>query len=440
MKIKFLGAGQEVGRSCILVNCGKRKILLDCGIKLGGQREAYPNIDEKLAKKIDAVIITHAHLDHCGFLPHLYAMGYHNPIYATKPTRDLAHLLLADYMRIAKSEHKKIFTNDDLIRCLQDFKYLEYYKKHKIFKNTSVTFHPTGHILGSCGIRLQYRDTSLYYTGDLSGRDTNLLDKADSEIEDFNYLIIESTYGGKNDIIPSLKSSSRKLADLIKSSIKKGGTILIPAFGVGRSQEVMIIIDNYMSSGYLPSVPCFVDGMIKKANRIYRSNVLWLKEEIPKRILLARDDPFESKRFQSPRTKDRSDVLRNRTCLIVSTSGMLTGGPVLHYFERLAKDPKNTLILVGYQAEGTLGRELVNGNKYVFLPNGNEVDVRMKIKQLNFSSHADRNQLVEFVSKIPKPGKIFLVHGDREKMFDFAKELKKKYRVITPKNNEEFSL
>lgn len=440
MKIRFLGAAQEVGRSCILVQCGKKKILLDCGIKLHKKEDEFPLIDRKLARKIDAVILSHGHLDHCGFLPFLSALGFHGVIYSTKPTRDIVQLLLADYMRVCKSENKKVFSDHDMINSLRNFRFLEMYKKTKIFRNIFLTLYPAGHLLGACGIRLQYDDKSLYYTGDMSGRESNLLDKADNEIEDVDYLITESTYGGKNDITPSLKNASRELAEIIKETAHRGGKILIPTFGVGRAQEVMVIVDNYLKSGFLPDIPCYLDGMIKKANKIYRHNVLDLKEEIPKRILVSREDPFESTRFRFPKTKDKSDVFKHGAALILSTSGMMSGGPVLHYFEKMAGNPENTLVLVGYQAQGTLGRELVEGAQFVRLPNEKEVEVRMKIKKVNLSAHSDRMQLVEFPAKMSNLKGIFLVHGDAEKMKDLAEEFRKKHHTHIPKLGEEFTL
>jgi len=441
LRVKFLGGAQEVGRSCVLVECKKenKRILLDCGIKLGKEDE-YPLLDKKLVRTIDAVIITHAHLDHCGFLPHLTAMGFRGKIYSTKPTRDLCQLLLADYSRICSYERKRAFTQEDVIRTLRAFSFLEYWKKAKIFPGVSVTLYRAGHILGAAGVRLEAGGKSLYYTGDFSLRDSNLLDRADTDIEDFDYLIMESTYGAKNDVIPSLKTESKKLADVINETAKKGGKTIIPAFGVGRSQELMLIIDNYMRSGAIHHIPCFVDGMIKKASRIYRHNVLFLKEEIPKRILLAQDDPFASETFRQPTTKDRSDVFREEAALVISTSGMMTGGPILRYFERLCGDWKNTIILVGYQAEETPGRQLVEGEKTVQLPDGRTVRNNMRVEKLNFSAHADRAQLMEFVKSAPKAKRIFVVHGEARKSFDFAEELRKRHDVTVPKIGDEFQL
>ncbi len=433
MELEFLGGCKEVGRSAFLLEHKNTRILLDAGIKLSLGGDECPLIDESLAKKIDYVIITHAHLDHVGYLGFLEKYGFNGNIICTKPTRDLTQLLLADYAKVSKLQKKKTYSNKEITGVLKKMEFVKYREPIKI-KDLKITLLNAGHILGSSMILIEGKKT-LLYTGDLNYRETNLLYPADNNIPEIEYLIIESTYGGKNDRIPSLKSACKQIADVIKETVDTGGKVLIPSFGVGRAQEVMVTIHNYMRSGYIPEVPCYIDGMINKANRIYRQNVLDLREEIWKRILLNDDDPFRSKYFRVPRTKTRVDVLKNQSAVILTTSGMLTGGPSLMYLEKLASDPKNTILLVGYQVENTLGRLLQEGEKELVLPNGNKIEVKAKVETVHLSAHADRTQLVNFISKISIRKTVFVVHGEEEKSKDLAKTLEKRdYSVKVPTN------
>lgn len=432
MNIEFFGGCREVGRSCFLVESQGRKVLLDAGVKIGMKQDAFPLIDKSTVRELDAVILTHAHLDHSGYIPFLYMMGYSGPVYTTKPTRDLVQLLLSDYYKIARSQGKDCFHEKDLIRMLRETRFVELREKTKILSGFYLTAYSTGHILGSFGARLETPEKSVFYTGDVSYRDTNLLYKADTDIEPFDIMITESTYGGESDRVPSLKESGRKLAEIIKHT---QGKVLIPSFGVGRAQEVMFTIENYVKSGYLPRMPAYVDGMIKKANKIYRHNVLSLREEIPRRILLAEDDPFKSKYFSQPKTKSREDVFKHDHAVIISTSGMLTGGPAMMYFEKLAPGPRNAIVFVGHQADGTLGRLLQDGERHVVMPKGKTVDVRAAVHTVHMSAHADRQQLLEYMSALPKPKRVFLVHGEEGKIENFSAFLKKrKIEVDVPTN------
>ncbi len=443
MDIKFLGGAREVGKSCVLVDHSGGSTLLDCGIKLGAKedQDRYPHITKEMIKRIDSVVISHTHLDHSGYLPHLYARGWRGKIYATKPTRDLMQLLLSDYLRIAKEERDPEFTQKDINNIMKDIEYIEFREKVKIGKGVHLTLYKAGHILGAALIRLEDRKSSLLYTGDFSYKESNILDKADSDIEPVDALIMESTYGGSGKTI-ELKTNSKELAEEVRKTIKKGGKVIVPTFGVGRAQELMLILDNYIKSGYIPKVDGFIDGMIKKANAIHRQNVIYAKEEIPKRILMAQENPFDSEYFNSPQTKSRSDVTKNdKATIILTTSGMITGGPVIKYMEELADDPNNKIILVGYQVEGTPGRDLMDGKKKVTLPNEKEVNVKASVKTLHFSAHADEKDLIKFALNIPKPRMVFLVHGDEEGTKNLNKELEKKeLETYIPRLDEEFRI
>lgn len=449
MKLNFLGACREVGRSAILVETNDKNVLLDCGINLGGEdrEERYPYITDEVMEKLDSVVISHAHLDHSGYLPHLYARGWRGNVYTTKPTRDLMQLLLADYLFIAKENDRAEFTMQDINNLMRDIKYIDYGEKVNLSKETKITLFNAGHILGAALTKIEDSDKSLLYTGDFSYRPTNILEKAESDVGPIDALITESTYGGKKDKLPSLKKNSKKLAKEVKKTVQKGGKVIIPSFGVGRAQELMITLDNYMQSGFIPKTKGYIDGMIKKANSIHRQNVLHMKEEIPRRILMAQENPFDPQHFESPRTKDRSDVTENdEPAIILTTSGMLTGGPVVQYLKKLAGNPDNKIILVGYQVEGTPGRNLQEGSNKIELPSREEgkkteIDIKAKVKSLHFSAHADRKQILEFISNIPKPDKIFLVHGEEEKAKTLNRKLEeKKHETYLPKQNYKYEV
>jgi predicted metal-dependent RNase len=237
---------------------------------------------------------------------------------------------------------------------------------------------------------------------------------------------MECTYAGKNDILPSLQKVSKELADTIKDTLKRGGKVLIPSFAVGRGQEVMFVVENYIRSGYLPELDIWLDGMVTRANRICRHNVVFLRPEIPNRILMADDDPFKSPFFKEPRSRNKKEVFKSKKAVIIATSGMLSGGPSVSYFKALSRSKKNCILMVGYQAEGSLGRELLDGKKIVSL-RGKKIHVNCSVKRVKFSGHADYNGLLNFASSI-NAEKTFLIHGEKEKLPEFQKTLEKKLK------------
>ncbi|MFA5382632.1 MAG: MBL fold metallo-hydrolase RNA specificity domain-containing protein [Candidatus Micrarchaeia archaeon] len=439
-EITFYGGAQEVGRSCVNVYSKIGQIMLDCGIKLGDPIE-YPIIPKEDFKKIKHIVPTHTHLDHIGFLPHIIQKGkaYNAKIYATKPTRDLMQLLLSDYQRL---QEKKLFSTKDVETVLEKTQQVEYKQKISGKGLIPFTLYNSGHILGGAMIKLEGK-CDLLYTGDLNLRETKIIEGAELGLKAKN-LILESTYGGKTDRLPSLKNASQQLIESIKETLIAGGHVLIPTFAVGRGQNIMMVIESYMRSGALPKVPIYTDGMVNRANRIYRHNVIYAKEEIKMRILMSDEDPFKSPFYKVPKTKDRSDVL-SEPCIILSTSGMLTGGPVLNYLEKLIENPKNKLIIVGYQVEGSLGRKLLDGEKYVQLGYGEdkkEYEVKMKVETVPFSGHSDHDDLIKFVKSIKGLKKVFLMHGEPKKIQELAEDIQqnKKVEVIMPKNTEIFKL
>lgn len=440
VNLKFFGAAQEVGRSCILIESGDKKFLFDAGINLGEKGEGrFPKIPLKLIPKIRSIFLSHAHLDHSGYLPFLVKNGFSGKILCTKPTRDTIQLLLSDAARIGKEEGTAIYSSEDVLKTISLVEIVEYEKEHKLSKNVSFMFFNAGHIIGASMILLNIKGKKILYTGDFNTRETSVLLAAKNfpGDEKVDCILMESTYGNRVSL-PSLKSSSKKLADLINETISKGGKVLIPVFAVGRAQEIMFFLENYLRSGYLKKLNVFLDGMLIRANRICRHNVINLKPEIINRILIADDDPFKSEFMQKSKTIHKRDVMRTENVVVLATSGMLTAGPSLTYFKLMAPNPLNAIVLVGFQVKGSLGRELIEGAKTVKIDE-NEIAVNANLVHIPFSAHSDFHDLINFAKGL-KMKKIFLVHGEKDAVSELSKSLKKntKAKIIVPELCKEY--
>jgi len=436
MEITFYGAAEEVGRSCMLISSNNTKVLLDAGIKLGGG-DPYPTLPDKQLNEIDAILISHAHLDHIGYLPHIYSAGYKGPLYTLKPTVELMQVLISDYMKISNPQNVTKHGLEEMgkHRVLVD------YKKEFRIKGLSITFIPSGHILGSAMIRISDGKTSLLYTGDVNLSKTRLLNGADTKNLSANALIMESTYGGKADVFKSEREVTNQMISSIKETILAGGKVILPCFAVGRAEEMLLLLDDYMNSGAIPKTPIYVDGMINKAMRIHRHNVIYCRKELQSRILMSDYDPFKSANFVPVEKKSMRNaiVASEEGSIIVTTSGMITGGPVMFYLAKLAKNSRNKLILVGYQAEGTLGRQIQEGAKEIIL-NDHKVSIGLKVETFHMSAHADRKQLEILPQKVANLKHIFIVHGEIKKIREFTEELSKKFNVIIPKDGESYKV
>ncbi|UOY09679.1 beta-CASP ribonuclease aCPSF1 [Methanonatronarchaeum sp. AMET6-2] len=451
VRTTHLGGSREVGRSSILLSTPESRVLVDCGIKPGSDQnqtpylhipEAYPISD------IDAVVVTHAHLDHSGLIPLLYKYGYDGPVYCTAPTRDLMALLQLDYIDIAARESDRIPYNSKMVReATKHAILLEYGEVTDIAPDIRLTLHNAGHILGSSMAHFHIGE-GLYnvtVTGDFNSGKSRLFDSASNNFPRVESLIMESTYGGAQDNQPSRRKGEDKLVEIVNKTTRRGGKVLIPAFAVGRSQETMLVIEEHMRNGRMDKVPVYLDGMIWEATAIHTTYPEYLNEKIKNRIFHKEKNPFLSDIFNRVDSNNmRQEVIKGEPCVILSTSGMLNGGPIIQYFKELAPDPKNNLTFVGYQAEGTLGRRIQKGWDEVPLSGGNErtesVKVRLDVDSIEgFSGHSDRQQLIEFIRSMKsKPEKVLTVHGDEEKCIDLASTLYKKFHMDTlaPKNLE----
>jgi KH/beta-lactamase-domain protein len=447
LRITTLGGCREVGRNAFMLSTPETRVLIDCGVSVGSEGMPYLYVPEvSPINNIDAVVITHAHLDHSGLVPLLFLYGYDGPIYITQPTRDLMALLLLDYIEVSAREGKKIPYKSSLIRdAIRHTIPLKYGDVTDISPDMKLTFYNAGHILGS-SIAYFHIGNGLYnlaFTGDMKYERTFLFDPAFNGFSRLEALVIESTYGGTNDLQPSRREAEKNLKDEIERTITKGGKVIIPAFAVGRSQEVMLALE-----GMQLEVPVYLDGMIWEATAVHTAYPEYLNKKL-KNSIFQGENPFLSDVFvQVDDIEKRKEVIEgNEPSIILATSGMLNGGPVLEYLKGLAGDEKNTLIFVGYQAEGTLGRRIQKGwNELPFSIEGKieNIKLNMETKTIDgFSGHSDRNQLLEYVKKIrPLPSKVICMHGENNKCMALASGLHKRFNIetVAPMNLETLRL
>ncbi|HLC48263.1 MAG TPA: beta-CASP ribonuclease aCPSF1 [Candidatus Norongarragalinales archaeon] len=438
VKITALGGFKEVGRSCILLQTNNSNILMDVGLNVdtsdNSKNYPYLNAMGLQLDQIDAVIITHAHLDHQGFLPYLYAYGYDGPTYCTPPTRDLMVLLQQDCINVMAQDGKTPpYSEKDIKKTLNHVIVRKFGEVTDITPKIRFTFHNAGHILGSAMIHLHIGDGlhNVVYTGDLKFGRTNLFDQADIRFPRVDSILMESTYGGASDVKPRLEESEQKLVNVIRETIANRGKVLIPVLAVGRAQEIMLIMEKYMRND---DVPIYIDGMVREASAIHTVYPEYLRRDVQRRIL-QNDSPFDKPIFRSAIGMDRKSIVEdNDPAIIVATSGMLSGGPSVEFLKLMAGDPKNALMFVGYQAPMSLGRKLLNGEKEVPILNNNKLDslkVNLKVANVDgFSGHSDRTQLINFARAIkPRPSKFFMLHGEESKCEDLARTIGKMLHV-----------
>lgn len=405
MKIRFLGGAGEVGRSSFLLEM-KRKIMLDCGVKINNKSE-YP-----IESKADVILISHAHLDHVGFTP-FYERFAGTPVIGTHPTLWLSELLLRDFIKVNKRKHEKIpFKNQDIERFKHNFTYVNYDEEF-VFGN-EIKFFNAGHIPGSSMIEIDDDGRKILYTGDFKTEETYLQEAA--QVHKADVLITESTYANRNH--PPRREVEEKLKEEIEETISKGGTVLLPTFAVGRAQEMLLVLENLNFTDIT-----YLDGMAKDATQI----ILNFKNSVANWNKL--NKVVQKVNFIEER-RDRFEALKS-PAVILTTAGMLNGGPVLDYITRINKNSK--IIFTGYQVEGTNGRQLLETGTITI--NGKKFQVPQKALYLDFSAHAGRDELFKFISKA-EPEKIIVIHGDSKISVDFKDELLMLgYDAIAPKNN-----
>jgi len=368
--IKTLGAFQEVGRSCLLVETAESKVMLDCGVHPGSRYtwDAYPRLDwaDVSPGEIDAIIISHAHLDHMGFLPAMYKYGYDGPVYCTEPTLPLMTLLQNDFVKIAQIEGGRlIYEQKDIRDEISHAITLPYGMVTDVSPDIKLVFNNAGHILGSATVHLHIGDGAhnIVYTGDYKYGRTQLFDSATWNYPRVETQITESTYGAKEDIMPVREEVEMTFVNAINSTLKGGGKVLIPIPAVGRAQEILLVLDHYMKGKVLVEAPVFMEGMISEATAIHVSYADYLSRELRAKILDEGVNPFASEYFtEVEHPSNREEAFREGPAIIMATSGMLEGGPVLEYFENIAPSERNKILFVSYQVQGTLGRRVLDGS------------------------------------------------------------------------------
>jgi len=410
LDVKILGAANEVGRSGFLVNCNGTNLLLDYGVLFGrrGTPPGYP-LHVK-PKDLDAIIITHAHLDHSGYVPSLFVSG-NTDVYATPPTFDLSKLLIEDMLKIEKNSHP--FDLPELNNMMKNSKEIGF--KQKITKgNATFELRESGHVIGGSTVLVESEKKRLFYTGDIKTNGSRMLREMDLDIGEIDLLITESTYA-KTEQKPR-KESEKELIEFANEVMDRKGILFIPSFSVERSQEIACIL---RSSNFKHKI--IMDGMALKVNKIMFRHPDYLRD--PKVF----SDAINSS------TAIREHAERKRAmgepCVVISPAGMLVGGNAVFYLQQLSFDSKNGIALVSYQGEGTPGKKLLETGKVS--TRGKDVNVTAEVKQFEFSGHADRNELFDMIKKIKGNPKVWTVHGDSESCEMFAKEIHEKFGLET---------
>jgi KH/beta-lactamase-domain protein len=441
-----LGGFGQVGRSCMLLTTLDSKILIDCGINPGAKSpmDSFPRLDwaNITLDDLDAVVIGHAHLDHTGFLPVLCKYGYKGPIYCTEPTLPMMNLIQLDAIKVASAQGRTpMYAERDVKQIMKQAITIPYGTVTDISPDIKLVLANAGHILGSalCHFHIGNGDHNFVYSGDIKFAKSILFESASWNFPRVETLLIESTYGAKEDIQASRQEVESSFIKSVNSVLKEGGKVLIPIPAVGRAQEIMMVIDQYMKSGEMVEAPVFYEGMIAEASAIHEAHPEYLARELRQRILETDDNPFDSEYFTNVEHPDaREEPLREGSpAIIIATSGMLEGGPVLEYFKNIAPHKKNKILFVSYQVNGTMGRRVLEGAKQVSLI-GREgkvevVTIECGIERLDgFSGHSDYNQLISFVHKLrPKLRRVLVNHGERRKSENLSMSIRRMFRIPT---------
>jgi len=451
IRITGLGGFREVGRSALLVQTDESYVLVDFGVNIAAMRDplkAFPHFDAPEFRYVldegllDAIIITHAHLDHSGMLPYLFRYKlFDGPIYTTPPTRDLMTLLQQDFIEIQHMNGMEpLYRPRDIKEVIKHTITLDYGEVRDIAPDIRLTLHNAGHILGSAIVHLHIGNGlhNIAITGDFKFIPTRLLEPAVSRFPRVETLVMESTYGGSNDYQMPRDEAEKRLIEVIHHTIKRGGKVLIPAMAVGRAQEIMMVLEEYARVGGI-DVPIYLDGMIWEATAIHTAYPEYLSRRLREQIFHEGYNPFLNPIFKSvANSRERQDIIDSgEPAIIIATSGMLVGGPSVEYFKQLAPDPKNSIIFVSYQAEGTLGRQVQRGLREIPLVGEDGrtevVQVNMEVHTIDgFSGHADRRELISYVARLrPRPERVITVHGEPHKCLDLASSLHKKFNLST---------
>lgn len=462
-KVTMLGAASQIGRSAIYLQTTESRILFDCGIDPSvpfDDPNEFPFLDapEFKIEDVDAIVLSHAHMDHCGLLPYLYKIGYKGPIYCTEPTRDLMALSQLDFIKIMNSNPgvNAIYKPEDVKEMLKHVITLDYNEVTDITPDVRLTFYNAGHILGSafCHVNIGNGMHNFMYTGDFNfSNKQKLLDRAVTEFPRLETLMMENTNTGPKDYALPREEAEEEFLKIILDAYVKKGKVLIPVFGIGRSQEMLLTIESLIAQERLPKdLKVYVDGMVWEVTAIHTAYPEYLNRYLRGRILKG-DNPFTLENFKEVGSHDeRQKILdSDEPAIVLATSGMLNGGTSVEYFKHFAPYEKNTICFVGYQANGTLGRRVKDGEKEILLNNTGSVDdkvsVKMNVTQMHgaFSAHSDVGMTKKFLANLSvKPRKVILNHGEPSKIYSFSETVKRiipsNVKVYTPENLESIRL
>jgi len=449
IRLSCLGASRQVGRTCFLLQTPESRVLIDCGIDPGEDGpETYPFLDapEFNITEIDAVVVTHSHLDHSGLIPYLFKYGYRGPVYCSFPTRDVMALLQLDMIKIQRGEGKEpIYTSEEVKQMVLHTICLEYDEVTDITPDVRLTLYNAGHVIGSAIVHFNIGNGlhNFAYTGDLKYARTNVLEAANTQFPRIETLMIESTYGGKDNVMAEQEADDY-MVKVIKDTFERGGKVLMPVLGSGRAQEVMVIVERLIREGRVPNAPVYIDGMLSDITAIHTAYPEHLSKNLRQQIFHNENNPFLSEVFKKVGSNKERDqvILEEGPCLILATSGMLSGGPSVEYLKGLAEGSKHSLIFSCYQPPGSLGHRIREGATEV-MSEGRPLKINLQVHKVEITNHSDRRQLMNYVKRCnPQPRKIIVVHGESSRCLDFASSIHKAYRIesVAPKNLEVIRL
>ncbi len=452
-KITFAGGALMPTGSNFLVEFGGKKILIDCGL-VQGEKYSLPTNREPFSydvKSVDALFVTHGHLDHVGRIPKLVQDGFKGNIYSTEPTREIAELILLDSMGVLgkEAEHEgtePLYSEKDVFQALHlwgtTLKYEEAFKFKTDDGDATITLHDAGHILGSAIIEIAYKGKKLAFTGDLGNTPSPLM-RDTTPLKDLDYLIMESVYGDRNH-----KDKDKRIEifkEAVTSTIGKGGTVIIPAFSIERTQEMLLAFNELVEGKQIPEVPVYLDSPLGiNITKVYKKYESWFNENTEK-IIRSGDDIFNFKGLIQTPSPEESKAINNdhRPKVIIAGSGMSNGGRIVHHEARYLPDPKNTIIIVGYQAANTLGRRIVEGEKEVII-HGQPVKINARLVNIHgFSAHKDSDHLIEFVaSTAPTLKKVIVILGEPKSSYYLGQHIHETYQlpVMVPEKGDVIEL
>ncbi|MCX7990706.1 MAG: MBL fold metallo-hydrolase [Proteobacteria bacterium] len=461
MKIIPLGAVENVTGSCFLIETEEKTFLIDCGLFQGEDTNNNQNKFPFNSKEVDFLILTHAHLDHSGRIPYLVKMGFKGKIFCTKATFELTKIMLLDSAKVMYEDYlsakrkalrrgeevrEPLYYEEDVIDTYDSFFILDYDQEARISPNIVFKLRDAGHIIGSSYVELTVREKGeskrIIFSGDLGNRNKPIVRDPACPSKDINYLFIESTYGDREH--KNFQSSYNEFKSAILETFQRGGNVIIPSFALERTQELLYLFREMYEKRELPPCRVFLDSPLAiKATNLFAQYYDYFDEET-KRIYESGKNPFYFPYLILTSSVEDSKNINNikERAIIIAGSGMCNGGRILHHLKHNLWSEKNSIIFTGFQAKGTLGRKIVDGEKYVYIY-GEHIQVRAKIYTINgFSSHADKNILLNFISHLTNLKKIFLIHGEREVMLQFKKfiENSKTVDVSIPKKTEDIIL